>query len=882
MSRNLSWTNLQLIWSLAALVGFPAVACFAQEKISTDHFESKVWPVFQTHCIDCHGSDTAEGQLRLDAKAAFFEGGVSGQLVDVQRPEESLLIQRLRGHGDADQMPLDAPALDEDAVHSIKKWIEAGAQWPDNVGVQIKARAKHWAYLAPQRATPPVSVTASWANHVIDAWTLEGMVNHQLEPSPVASKDKLLRRMHLDLLGLPPTPEHVDEFIADRRPDAVERELDRLLASPHYGQRWARPWLDMARYADSNGYQADQYREVWSYRDWVVSAFNADMPFDQFTIEQLAGDLLPGSTVDQRVATGFHRLTTCNVEAGVDPEENRVNQVLDRVNTTATVWLGSTLECCQCHSHKYDPFSQKEYYQLFAYFNNTPLEVKDSGNNIQYEFIGPKMDLPLPDETRKRRTALKANMAQLSSEISDQQKTLLVHYRDSASEAKSQRQAEEGEDLAPASDPTENSVTESTERNGPEIEVPEELRPLIAKPYEKLNAAQKKKVRSFLTSRHADYKTKVDLLSQAEKEFNALDPNTTLVMIEQPMARETRVFKRGEFLNPGEPVQPGTPRILHPQQKSRPANRLGLAQWIVDPQNPLTARVTVNRWWGEIFGRPLAVTAEDFGTQGEPSSHPEILDWMALELQRNQWSMKSIHRQFLLSSTYRQSSITQPQHGRIDPTNRWLARANRYRLSAETLRDNALAVAGVLTSHQGGPPVYPPQPANVWRHVGRNAPVYKTSQGADRYRRGLYVFWRRSAPYPSFVNFDAPDRASCTVKRDRTNTPLQALTLLNDVAYLELAGHLANQILHQFPVAEDGDRLKHAFRQCVSRQPTEAELAILIEHLEAQRDFYSHQPQQAKKLATYRQQKTGSAVEFAAWMVVASTLMNLDETICRD
>jgi hypothetical protein len=492
------------------------------------------------------------------------------------------------------------------------------------------------------------------------------------------------------------------------------------------------------------------------------------------------------------------------------------------------------------------------------------------------------MDLPLPDETQKRRSALNTTVALLSSEIKNQRKTLLIHYRDSASQTKVQKQAEEDENLSPASDSTESSPTESAERNDPEIEVPEELRPLIAKPYEKLNAAQQKKVKSFLTSRHADYKTKVDSLSQAEKEFNALDPNTTLVMIEQPMARETRVFKRGEFLNPGEPVQPGTPRVLHPQQKSRPSNRLGLAQWIVDPQNPLTARVTVNRWWGEIFGRPLAVTAEDFGTQGEPSSHPEILDWMALELQRNQWSMKSIHRQFLLSSTYRQSSITQPQHGRTDPTNRWLSRANRYRLSAETLRDNALAVAGVLTSHQGGPPVYPPQPANVWRHVGRNAPVYKTSQGADRYRRGLYVFWRRSAPYPSFVNFDAPDRASCTVKRDRTNTPLQALTLLNDVAYLELAGHLANQILHQLPMAEDSARLKHAFRKCVSRQPTEVELAILIEHLEAQRDFYSNQPQQAKKLATHQQQKTGSAVEFAAWTVIASTLMNLDETICRD
>ncbi len=897
--RNASLRPSLMASALGIVLGISSG--FAQEVEPEVDFEKQIWPIIQDQCVDCHGADTAEGQLRLDAAEAFFEGGVNGSLVNPDRPSESLLLRRIQGQGDTDQMPLDAPPLTDETTRLIHRWIEEGATWPEGLGEEVEPREVHWAYVAPRRHAPPTSADDAWSQHPIDTWILQAMSRHQLGPSPAAERGKLLRRMHLDLTGLPPSAEQLEEFLSDTRPDAMERELDRLLASPHYGLRWARPWLDMARYADSNGYQADQYREVWPYRDWVVNAINSDMPFDQFTIEQLAGDLLENSTIENRIATGFHRLTTCNVEAGVDPEENRVNQVLDRVNTTATVWLGTTLECCQCHSHKYDPFNQREYYQLFAYFNNTPLEVKDSGNNIQYEFIGPRMELPLSSEGQMQRTHLQATVKQEQAAITRQRNALLEIYRkqaaptpESATGTEAITEGNESENSSPppvnTKDQTPDTKVADTKVADTKVadtkvagtEVPEDLAPLIAKPFEKLNAGQKNKVTAFLTAHHPDLKAKVEKLKETQQSLTALEPNTTLVMMEQSATRETRVFKRGEFLNPGEIVQPGTPRALHPQPNSRPQNRLGLAQWLVDPENPLTARVMVNRWWGEIFGRPLVATAEDFGTQGERPTHPEVLDWMAIEWVRSGWSMKSVHRQLLLSATYRQSSAADLAHLQIDPPNRWLARAGRFRLSAETLRDNALAISGVLTSQLGGPPVYPPQPANVWRHVGRNAPVYTTSEGAERYRRGLYVFWRRSAPYPSFVNFDAPDRASCTVNRPRTNTPLQALTLLNDTAYLELAGHLANQVLNRHSSTADPQRLTATFRQCVARDPTDKELVILQEHLEAQRNYYSTHPEEARKLSKHKLLETASQVEFAAWMIVASTLLNLDETICRD
>ena len=817
--------------------------------------------------------------------------GSTAALVDAQDVTASLLLTRLNGADGQDQMPLDAEPLSPALLTKIEAWLAVGAEWPAGIGAEVESRKGHWAYQQPQRPRPLPRGEADWSERPLDGWILEKMSEGGLAPSPPAPRGKLLRRLYLDLIGIPPSSEELDRFLADDRPDAIEREVDRLLASPHYGQRWARLWLDAARYADSNGYQADQYREVWPYRDWVVQSMNDDKPFDQFSIQQLAGDLLPEAGLEDRIATGFHRLTTCNVEAGVDPEENRVNQVLDRVNTTATVWLGTTLECCQCHSHKYDPFNQREYYELFAYFNNTPLEVRDSGNNIQFEFIGPKMELPVPAEVQTLRDQLTVRAEQFRTSSQQRRTELLTEYatrlkppRELSPSRPSRTRPTKQSRLHPGS--ADRCAEQQRLAAGitPEVatrEIPAELKPLLSRDFSKLNAAQQKKVEAFLESGHGDYQTLRAALNAADAELTDLEPDTTLVMVEQPSPRETRVFKRGNFLSPGEVVSPATPRVLHPRSSELPDNRLGLAHWIMDPANPLTARVTVNRWWGELLGHPLVATTEDFGTQGEQPTHPRVLDWLALEFVRADWSMKAVHRRMVLTATYQQDSTLTDQHLELDPGNHLLARGARYRLPAETIRDNALTIANVLTERVGGPPVYPPQPPKVWRHVGRNAPVYETSEGGDRYRRGLYVFWRRSAPYPSFVNFDAPDRASCTVKRPRTNTPLQALTLMNDPAYLELAGQLAARMLQPAELSSEA-RVANGFRSCTAREPAAGELQVLMELLEEQRKFYATHPKQAQSLAATRRSDGESEAEFAAWTYLASTLLNLDETICRD
>ncbi|MEO8498307.1 MAG: DUF1549 and DUF1553 domain-containing protein, partial [Planctomycetota bacterium] len=584
--------------------------------------------------------------------------------------------------------------------------------------------------------------------------------------------------------------------VASQRPEKYERAVDSLLASPQYGARWARPWLDAARYADSNGYQADQYREVWPYRDWVIDAMNADMPFDQFTLEQLAGDLLPDATITQKIATGFSRLTTCNVEAGVDPEENRVNQIIDRVNTTGTVWLGTSIECAQCHNHKYDPFTQRDYYQLFAYFNNTPLEVK--GDGVTYEFVGPKMDLPISDEQRQERDRLEAQIAELTAQL----------------------------------DP----------------------------PIKKLR----------------------DQIAGLQKQIDAIEPVTTLVMVEDEKPRPTTVFKRGSFLDQGEAVSMSTPGAL-PELLSNVGaqDRRELAKWLTSRENPLTARVAVNRWWAEIFGRGIVATLEDFGTQGERPTHPKLLDWLAVELMESGWSMKHVHRQIVLSATYQQSSRITPDLLKRDPNNKLYARAPRFRLPAETVRDNALAIAGLLSYKLAGPPVFPPQPPNIWRHVGRNEPKYNTSEGNDRFRRGIYVIWRRSAPYPSFTNFDAPDRASCVVARPRTNTPLQALTLLNDPAYIEMAIALAERIAAADHLTNVEDRVAFAIKLCVARSATSDEVEHLAEVYRQQRDYFESSPAAAKSLVGKQTNSVAEVQDIAAWFYVANILLNLDETITK-
>jgi hypothetical protein len=595
----------------------------------------------------------------------------------------------------------------------------------------IGAEPMHWAYVAPVR--PPVPAGAP--RHAIDAFILARLKKEGLAPSPEAERAILLRRVTLDLTGLPPTIDEVDAFLADMRPEAYERVVDRLLASPHFGERWGRPWLDLARYADSHGYQRDDLRNIWPFRDWVIAALNADMPFDQFTIEQLAGDLLPKATESQRVATGFHRCCMTNVEAGSDPDETRVLQVFDRVNTTATVWLGTTLECCQCHDHKYDPFTQKDYYRFFAFFNNTALEADRAKADVpgSIKFLGPRM---------------------------------------------------------------------------------------------KYHGA------------------------------------STLVMEELTHRRPTYLLKRGDFRTPGAEVVPGTPALLPPIERGPPRmyNRLDLARWLVSRDNPLTARVVVNRWWAELFGHGLVTTPEDFGSRGEPPTHPELLDWLAVEFMDHSWSIKHIIRTIVTSATYRRSSRLTPELKSHDPGNRLYARGPRLRMDAEMIRDNALAVSGLLNRKLGGPPVHPPQPDGLWPKVGGETIKYTVSPPPERYRRGIYVVWKRASPNPSMANFDATARLTCTVQRSRSNTPLQALTLLNDPIFVEAADALAQRIQRETPRQPLADQLRYAIRLCFAREPRAGEV-------EALRPLYENQAAARSALTP--------------WQAVASALMNLDEMITK-
>ena len=669
----------------------------------------------------------------------------------------------------------DDPLSDEQ-ISLIRAWIDQGADWPDGVGADVDSLETHWAYKRPVRPTLPSGLRQTWGRNPIDAFVLARLEREKLAPSVEADKARLFRRVSLDLIGIPPTVEEVDAFLSDERPDAYERVVKRLLASPRYGERWARPWLDLARYADSNGYQADQYREVWPYRDWVIRAMNGDMPFDRFTIEQIAGDLLPAATLNQKIATGFHRQTTCNVEAGVDPEENRVNQVIDRVNTTGTVWLGTTIECGQCHNHKYDPFTQRDYYGLFAYFNNTPLEVKHT-TATTYDFYGPKVEMPLSAEEGSRKTTLKQELATLNDKL----KPRLV-------ELESEQAAWEKELAEQIRGAKNSSAASQTPK------LPVAVARILKVPPEKRKPNQKRQLQDEFLKRYPEIKKLNDRAVALRKQLAGIQPTTSLVMVEQQKPRTTNIFKRGNFLTPGDAVQAGTPRALHQMAKDAPRDRLGLARWLVSSENPLVARVTVNRWWAEFFGHGLVWTEEDFGTQGEPPTHPQLLDWLAVEFMESGWSMKHIHELIVASATYRQSSRVTPKLLERDPQNRLLARGPRFRLPAEMIRDNALAVSGLLSTKAAGPPVFPPQPKGVWRHVGRNAPKYIVATGEDRFRRGIYTIWRRSAPYAAFVNFDAPDRAACVVKRPRTNTPLQSLTLLNDAAYVEMALALATRM----------------------------------------------------------------------------------------
>lgn len=816
------------------------------------NFARDVYPILRRSCFECHGAETQSGDLRLDTR----EGALGNEAAIVPgEPGFSELVRRISLPADnLDVMPATGDPLSKKEIKIIRTWIEQGAHWPE----EFQAR-KHWAYVKPVRPPIPSVEDRHWPRNAIDAFVLARLEREGLAPSPAAEPAALARRLYLDITGLPPSPSELDAFLEDPSEAAYERLVDDLLSRPQFGERWARPWLDLARYADSHGFQRDNLRDIWAFRDWVIDAINADMPFDQFTIEQLAGDLLPNATESQKIATGFHRCTTVNVEAGSLPEETRTNQVIDRVNTTATVWLGSTLKCAQCHDHKYDPFSQKEYYEFLAFFNNTAIEAERRDPKIpaSIKFLPRSMTLTRPQRA-KEHTQAQSRLAKLRRQIKERRRELNKSL--------------------------ENWIAERFRSPDTPSNPPKKLATLLKMPPDQWDKKQRKTVMDYRADRDAATKSMRKKARNMRKDVQSTAPLTTLVMNERTEPRQTHIFERGNYRSPGQVVTPSTPDVLHalPQEGRQPPNRLAFARWIASEENPLMARVTVNRWWALIFGHGIVTTPGDFGIRGAAPTHPELLDWLALEFAESGWSRKHIVKTIVTSATYRQSSRITPELWKRDDRNLLYARGPRYRMSAEMIRDNALAIAGLLDLQQEGPPIRPYQPEGFWKKIGGDKVDYVVSPGSQRHRRGIYVVLKRGAPYPSFINFDATPRLVCTVKRARSNTPLQALTLLNDPVYVEAAMALARRVLTERPNASTPERIRYAFRLCTARYPDQMELETLRELYDQQlRDGNLHKSQTKSLVSEFDVPHGVSKATFAAWYAIATTLLNLDETITK-
>ena len=791
-------------------------------------YQRQVKPILAQHCYVCHGSTVQMVELRVDTAAALLKGGKAGPAIVTGNSAASRLVRAVTGTGGLTRMPFQKPPLKSEEIALLKAWIDQGAKAPAGEASDAGGgRAPHWAFVPPKKPAPPVVKNRTWAHNEIDRFIQARLEKEGIQPAPEADRVTLIRRLSLDLAGLPPSLEEVEAFAGDSKPDAYERLVDRLLASPHYGERWGRHWLDLARYADSNGYSIDGPRQVWKYRDWVVEALNRDLPFDQFVTEQIAGDMLPNATEGQRIATGFHRNTSFNQEGGIDLEQFRIDSVADRLATTGTVFLGLTLGCARCHDHKYDPISQREYYQLFAFLNNTE---------------EPTLDLATPEEIA-RRNALRPQLKLLENELEQYQRQWLKRL--------------------------------SAER---QKAIPAEILTILNLGADQRDDRQKQVLGEFLSGQEPELRERILTIQEVKKREPKFP--STLVMREMKAPRHTYIQLGGDFTRKGEAVTPGVLRVLHRLPALEQPNRLDLARWLVDPANPLLARVTVNRYWQQYFGLGLVETENDFGTQGARPTHPELLDWLATEFAARRWSQKAMHRLMVTSATYRQASRSRAETAERDPYNRLLARQARLRLDAEIIRDAALAASGLLNRRLGGPPAFPPQPDGVFRFT-QIPRVWKASAGEERYRRGLYTHFWRSAPHPALLVFDAPDAIAACTRRIRSNTPLQALTLLNDSAFLELAQGLAARVLEHAPAGE-AERVDYAFRLALSRRPAAAERDRLQTLLRQQTEEFRQSPEEARALTPAKLTPGADATVFAAWTAVARVLLNLDEFITRE
>ncbi len=988
-------------------------------------FSEEVLPLLRAHCVHCHGPDEEKSGLRLDTAGWLLAGGNRGPAVLPGKPEESLLIRVLESGGDIPQMPADGSPLSADQIGLVRAWIAAGAPaTQEELATPPRSiRSEHWAFQPLSAVEPPAVANEAWIRNPIDRFILARLEEAGLSPSPEAERTTLIRRLSLDLTGLLPSPQEVQAFVADTRPDAYEQLVERLLASPHYGERWGRHWLDAARYADSNGYTIDSARNIWKYRDWVIDALNRDLPFDQFAIEQIAGDMLPGATIEQQIATGFHRNTLRNEEGGTDPEQFRVEAVADRVQTTGSVFLGLTLACARCHDHKYDPISQREYYQLFALFNNADepdlavptdqqakeepillaeiaeaekrlkmvddnlgtrmlewerklagrLEVAWSVLSIQAacpggtfarledgsvlanqvpdasNFVVTAENLP-PQITALRLEALvHPSLPQHGPGLAENGNFVLGEFSvrlvvpgdncgtdESRQVAVKQAAADHSQEKYPVAAAIDGrpetgwaiNVAEGSlnvDRTavfaleapldcppGSHLEItlahpqgrymlgrfrmsascadadvallPERLRRLLMQPAAERSpedVAYALAQFKLIDAERIPIAAKVDELHQRLAQLRAA-MTTTMVMQERSQPRQTHIHIRGDFLRPGALVQGGVPAVLPPlrYQGERPS-RLDLARWLVSADNPLTPRVIVNRVWQQYFGEGLVATENDFGTQGSPPSHPELLDWLARQFISRGWSLKALHRLIVTSATYRQASAYRADLAQADPGNRLLGRQTRLRLEAEAIRDACLSASGLLTPTIGGPGFYPPQPEGVYRFT-QTSKYWAVSQGEERYRRGMYIFFWRSSPYPFLITFDAPvGNVTCT-RRVRSNTPLQALTLANDQAFFEFSQGLAARVLAEAPSPSDDERLRYAFSLCLARSPTAAEMASLSKFLAGQRAAFAAARDAADQVAPQRRPADMPAGEAAAWTCVARVLLNLDEFITRE
>jgi hypothetical protein len=1010
-------------------------------------FNRDIRPILADNCFACHGLDPSKrkAELRLDtvegATATNKDGAIAISPGDLNASD---LWRRINAADPKVHMPRpdSGKKLSPEQITTLGKWIEQGAQYQ-----------KHWAFEPPIRPTPPTVRQADWPRNDVDRFILSTLKAKQLAPTAEAPRETLIRRLSFDLTGLPPTPAEVDAFLADQARDAYDKLVDRLLASPRYGEQMARYWLDVARYGDTHGLHLDNERSMWPYRDWVVDAFNRDLPFDQFTIWQLAGDLLPNATREQRIASGFNRCNVTTGEGGVIEEEFQIRYGVDRVETTSAVWLGLTMGCAVCHDHKFDPITQKEFYQVFSIFNNISEKTMDKNALLP----PPTMKLPNPDQEKQ----LKEMDAQLA-ELDKQSQTVVsnLNYTDPATLTNAPKaepreivwiddafpigaapQVNEGNqphkwistnegpvfsgqraikrsgkglhqvsfpdctepltlsggdklfayvfldpkdppkaimlqfsvggswtgranwgdddaipygkkgtaekrllgklpetgkwvrleveaaelDLkpgkkltgigftvfdgtafwdkvvlsttaAPAQNPAFSLAAWEKAEKGldDESQAPEDIKAALKKEPAKRDAVEKQRLRNYFLARvYAEGGPELlalrDTSRPIREKHRALDKEIPGTMVSQELEkpRPAWLLLRGQYDKHGDPVSPGVPAVLPPMPQSDVTNRLSFAKWLVDAKNPLTARVTVNRFWQQFFGTGLVKTSEDFGTRSEWPSHPELLDWLATEFLRTGWDVKSFVRMIVSSATYRQDSRATPKLLALDPDNRLLARGPKYRLDAEVLRDNALSVSGLLNPKMGGRGVRPYQPGGIWEAVGytaSNTAKYTQDHGDALYRRSLYVFWKRTAPPPSMTTLDAPSREQCRMRRERTDTPLQALLMMNDVTYFEAARQLGYRMLHEGG-ANDADRLRFGFRLVTARTPADNECAMLAQNLDAQRSIFRANEEAAKKAIAVGESPVPGDVppaELAAYTMVANLLLNLDEAVTRN